>query len=74
MLFSLLDFISVVTTSLSVREIWGSRPGPVNSDTVSLATRRRCFISSNFKAVLPGLGAKRRKWAPPLVTRFGGIP
>ena len=39
MVFGLLDL--VVTTSLSMREVWGSRPGPVKSDTVSLRTRHR---------------------------------
>ena len=39
MLFSLVDL--VVTTSLSVREVWGSRSGPVKSDTVSPGTRHR---------------------------------
>ena len=36
MLFSLL--VLVVTTSLSVREVRGSLPGPVKSDTVSPRT------------------------------------
>ena len=47
MLFSLLDL--VVTTSLSVREVWGSRPGPVKSDTG--------LFSSNFETELPGRSA-----------------
>ena len=42
MLFSLLDL--VVTTSLSMREVWGSRPGPVKSDKVSPGTRRRAVF------------------------------
>ena len=43
MLFSLLDL--VVTTSLSVREVWDSYPGPVKSDTVSPGIRHRgCFL------------------------------
>ena len=33
MLFSLLNL--VVTTSLWVRQVWGLRPGPVTSDSVS---------------------------------------
>ena len=43
----------VVKTLLLVREIRGSRPGPVKSDTISPVTRHRYDISSNFKAVLP---------------------
>ena len=43
MLFSRLDL--VVTTSLLVREVWGSRPGPVKSDIVSPGTRHHgCFL------------------------------
>ena len=42
MLFSLLDL--VVTTSLSMREVWGSRPGPVKSDKVSPGTRHRAVF------------------------------
>ena len=41
-LFSLLGL--VVTTSLSVREVWGSRLGPVKSDTVSPGTRHRAVF------------------------------
>ena len=69
-LFSLLDL--VVTTSLSVREVWGSRLGPVKSDTVLPGTRHRgCFLRT-WK--LSCLGAQRWKRAPLLITRFGGIP
>ena len=42
MLFSWLDL--VVTTSLSMREVWGSRPGPVKSDEVSPGTRHRAVF------------------------------
>ena len=42
---------SVVKTSLLVREVWGSRPGPVKSNTMSPVTRHRCDISSNFEVV-----------------------
>ena len=70
MLFSLLDL--VVTTSLSMREVWGSRPGPVKSDIVSSGTRHRgCFLRTSK---LSCLIAQRRKRAPLFVTRFGGIP
>ena len=43
----------MVTTSLSVREVWGSVPGPVKSDTVSPTARHRCDISSEFEAASP---------------------
>ena len=48
---------SVVKTSLSVRQVWDSRPEPVKSDTISPVTRHRFDNSSNFEAVLP------RRWA-----------
>ena len=57
------------TTSLSVREVWGSIPGPVKSDTVSPTARHRCDVSSE----LCSPGAKPRRWVPSLVTRFGVI-
>ena len=40
---------SVIKTLLSVREVWGSNPGPVKSDTVLPPLRRF------FGAVLPML-------------------
>ena len=60
---------SVAKRTLSVREVWGSIPGPVKSDTVSPTTRHRCDVSSE----LCSPGAKPRRWAPQLVTRFGVI-
>ena len=41
---------SVVTTLLSVREIWGSNPWLVKSDTASPTARHRCDVF--FGAVL----------------------
>ena len=61
---------SVVTTLLSVKEVWGSIPGLVKSDTVSPTARHRCDASSE----LCYSGAKPRRWIPPLVTCFGVIP
>ena len=52
------------TTSLSVREVWGSIPGPFKSDAVSSALR--CF----FGAVLP----LRKAAEVDPATRFGVIP
>ena len=56
-LFSLLDL--VVTTSTSVREVWGSRLGPVKLDTVHSIARNSSprLFSSNFEAVLLGRSA-----------------
>ena len=42
---------SEVKTSLSVREVWGSRPGSVKSNTMSPVARHRFDISSDFEAV-----------------------
>ena len=42
-----------------------SRVGEIG--TVSPTARHRCDVSSD----LCSLGVKPRKWAPPLVTRFG---
>ena len=61
--------ISVVCTLLSVREVWGSIPGSVKSDTVSPTACHRCDVSSELCCQ----GAKQRRWAPLLVTRFGVI-
>ena len=36
----------------NVWKVWGSHPEPVKSNTVSPASRHRCDISSDFKAVL----------------------
>ena len=59
-LFSLL--VLVVTTSISVQEVWGSRPGPVKSDTVLPGIRHRGYFLRTSK--LGCLGAQRRKRAP----------
>ena len=53
---------SVATHTLSVQEVWGSIPRPVKS---TLRTRHR-YISLE----LCSPGAKPRRWAPPLITRF----
>ena len=45
---------SVVKTSLSLREIWGSIPGPVKSDIMA---RHRCNVSSEL--CCPGLSAEK---------------
>ena len=42
--FKFVGFTVVVTTSLSMREVWDSRPGPVKSDTVSPGTRHRAVF------------------------------
>ena len=56
MLFRLLDV--VVTTSLSVRKVWGARPGPVKSDTVSPGTRHRsCFLRTSKLSCLGAVAA-----------------
>ena len=55
MFFSLLDLVG--TTALSVREVWGSRPGPVKSDTVSPRDSSPRLFSSNFEAELLGRSA-----------------
>ena len=39
----------VFKTVLSVREVWGSIPGSVKSNTVSLTTRHRCDVSSELR-------------------------
>ena len=57
------------STSLLVREVWVSIPGKIKSDTVSPQARYRCNVSSN----LCSPGAKSRRLASPLVTRFGAI-
>ena len=59
---------SVAKCALSVREVWDSIPGPVKS-AVSPTTRHRCDVSSELCCP----GAKPRRWAPQLVTRFGVI-
>ena len=48
----------------------GSITELVTSDTVSPEVRHRCDVSSELCCP----GAKQRKLAPPLVTRFGVIP
>ena len=45
-------------------------PGTGQIGTVSPTARLRCDVSSE----LCSPGAKPRRWAPPLVTRFGVIP
>ena len=42
----------LLSTKLSVREVWGLRPGLVKSDTVSPTARHRCG-GCFFGAVLP---------------------
>ena len=59
----------VVTTLVSVREIWDSNLGSVKSDTVSPTARHRFDVSSEL--CCPGVEPRRR--APPLVTRLGVI-
>ena len=39
----------MVTISLPVREVWGSIPAPVKSDTKSLTARHRCDVFSEFE-------------------------
>ena len=56
-------------TSLSVREVWGSIPGPVKSNTVSPTARHRVDVSSEL--CYPS--AETRRWAPPIVPLFGVI-
>ena len=51
-----------VTRSSLEREVWGSKLGPVKSDTVLPTARHRCDISSKE---LCCLGAMTRRWAPP---------
>ena len=60
----------LLSTLLSLREVWGSIPGPVKFDTVSPTARHRCDVFLE----LCHPGAKPRRWTPPLVTRFGIIP
>ena len=57
---------SVAKRTLSVREVWGSIPGPVKS---AQCRQRLAIVSSK----LCSPGAKPRRWAPQLVTRFGVI-
>ena len=46
--------VTLVKTQLSVREVWGLRPGPVGkSHAVLPMTRHRYDISSDFEAALP---------------------
>ena len=42
---------SVDKTSLSMRDVWGSRSGPVKSNTMSPVIRHRCDIFPDFGAV-----------------------
>ena len=44
--------------------------GPVRLDTVSPTAHQCCDVSSELFC----LGAKPRRWAPPLILRFGVIP
>ena len=53
--------------TLSVREVWGSIPGPVKLDVMSPAARYRSDVSSEMCCP----GAKPRRWTLPLVARFG---
>ena len=48
---------SIVKTSLSVPEVWGSIPGSVKSDTASPTSHHRCDISSELSSP----GAKPRR-------------
>ena len=59
---------SVAKRTLSVREVWGLIPRAVKS-SVSPTTRHRCDDSSELCCA----GAKPRRWAPQLITRFGVI-
>ena len=61
-----------LSTTLSLREVRGSIPVPIKSDTVPPTARQSSPLRRFFGAVLPG--AKPRRWAPPLVTRFGVMP
>ena len=49
---------SVVKHSLLVREVWGSIPGPVKSNTVQPTARHRCDVSSELCCSV----AKKRRW------------
>ena len=64
------NFGVVLKISLSARKVLGSIPLPVKSDTVSLTVRHRCNVSSE----LCSPGAKPRRLAQLLVTRFGVKP
>ena len=52
---------SVAKRTLTMREVWDSIPSPT--------TRHRCDVSSELRYP----GAKPRRWAPQLVTRFDVI-
>ena len=60
----------LLRTLLSVHEVWGSFPGADKSDTVLPTAWHRCGVSSKLRCP----GAKPRRWASPLVTRFSVIP
>ena len=62
-------FFCIVTFHVIGKSL-GSILRPVKSDTVLPTTRHRCDVSSELCCPV----AKPRRWAPPLVTRFGVIP
>ena len=68
-LISVTSRIIISKASLLAREVWGSIPGSVQSETVATA-RHLCDVSSELYCP----GDKPRRWTPPLLTRFGVIP
>ena len=60
----------LLNTSLSVREVLGSIPGPIKSNT---AWTMACN-SSDVSLELCCSGAKPQRWTPPLDTRFDVMP
>ena len=56
----------LLSTLPSVREVWGSIPGPVKSGTVSPTARYRCDVPLDLCCP----GAMRRRWPPPLVSPY----
>ena len=65
----LILFSSVAKRTLSVREVWGSILGPVKS----AQSRQRLATVATFLRSCVSPGAKPRRWAPQLVTRFDVI-
>ena len=60
-------FLYILSTLPLVRKVTGLIPRPVISDKASPTARHRRDASSELCCS----GAKPRRWAPPLITRFG---
>ena len=58
-----------ISPFIVVLEVLGALPGTVKLDSESPTASHRCNVSSELCCP----DAKLRRWAPPLVTRFGVI-